>query len=389
MFKSVDMIRKEEFQGTSPTVFVGQYGYPKVNVGIISSSEQNSDASLFDAPHYWAINSFTIKKVVELRSSLINSRFKSDVGSSSKNLGYAQDIAMSSKPVDVDIKLFEKPKLKISFSNITLPMGPSAFLKGVNLASNPKAPNKVEKVVSDTDLKSVQAMSSLHSAGFNENDISKILSVGVLGVKRSRRLVPTRWSITATDDTLAKLLIKRIKSYSTADYQLYHGSLYGNYYFVMFFPEVWGYELFEGYLPMSLWNKSNEIGFVADYELYTGRKGYAESTAGGYYAARLPIVEKLDSLRRQASVLVLRFITDEYSCPLGVFVCREAVRRALSSRPTNFSSKMELLNHAKKLVKSLFNYDIDSVLGQSVLLKGMKNQTKLSFFSESPEPNTY
>ena len=103
VFRTAELVKGDEFQGTSPTVFVGRYGYPNVKVGILSPSEPSANAQLFDAPSHWAENSFTIKRVVELRSSLINSRFNADIKKPSKDLGFAQEIAMSSKPVDVDI----------------------------------------------------------------------------------------------------------------------------------------------------------------------------------------------------------------------------------------------------------------------------------------------
>jgi len=387
MFKAAELVQKEEFQGTSPSVFVGHYGYPKVNVGILSPVMQTSDAWIYDAPHHWAKNSFSIRQVVELRSSLVNSRFKAEIKKPEKNLALAQEIALASRPVDVDVKLHSKPESRLVFSGVNLPMGPSAPLRKIEFTSNPKIGVKAEKVFSDTDLKSAAAIKMLYSSGMEENSISKILSVGALGVKKSRKLVPTRWSITATDDQIAKMLLNDVKRYSHADYQLFHGSLYGNYYFIMFFPDAWSYEIFEGYLPKSLWNNNSSLAFISDHEGYCGRSSYAENTAGGYYAARLPIVEKLSSMRKQASVLAIRFITDEYSCPLGVFVCREAVRIAMQNVPVKFSSKEEMLVYAKDLISKMFSYDISQVLSQSVLLRNMNSQAKLSAFS--PEPDSY
>ena len=55
-----------------------------------------------------------------------------------------------------------------------------------------------------------------------------------------------------------------------------------------------------------------------DYENYHGRKNYATSTQGGYYAARLPILEYLHSIKKQASVLVFRLELASYWAALGV-----------------------------------------------------------------------
>ena len=107
---------------------------------------------------------------------------------------------------------------------------------------------------------------------------------------------------------------------------------------------------------------------------------YAFGTVGGYYTVRLAILEKLKELKRQASVLALRFITDEYTMPLGVWVTREATRKSMQSKPIEFSSKELMLEYARKLVKRKFSYNADYLLNASKLLKSIKQQTKLKKF---------
>lgn len=149
------------------------------------------------------------------------------------------------------------------------------------------------------------------------------------------------------------------------------------------FPEVWSYELFETYIPP---NHSFNSGLrsTTDYESYKGRKNYAVNTAGGYYAVRLASLEKLKQIKKQASVLALRFITDEYSMPLGVWVTRESARKSLSSQKIEFSSLQLMIKYAEKLIKKRFNWNINQLLKNSILLKKIKTQTKLrEFFNKN------
>ena len=78
-------LKREEFVSDSYSVFVGRYNYPNVNVGILEPPQQTEDSWLYDAPNYWAENNFQIPRIVELRSSLINSRFKSNILDVRKN----------------------------------------------------------------------------------------------------------------------------------------------------------------------------------------------------------------------------------------------------------------------------------------------------------------
>jgi len=93
------------------------------------------------------------------------------------------------------------------------------------------------------------------------------------------------------------------------------------------------------------------------------------------------LFERLAKMKRQASVLVLRFITDEYAVPLGVWVVREAVRKAMISKPIGFDSKELMLSYAKLKIKKDFNYDLDCLLRRSFLMKRQKQKKLTSFLA--------
>ncbi|MCK5176162.1 MAG: hypothetical protein KAQ92_00410, partial [Candidatus Aenigmarchaeota archaeon] len=224
-----------------------------------------------------------------------------------------------------------------------------------------------------------QGAEILYKKGFDENTISKLLSVGNLGVGKNRKLVPTRWSITATDDLITKKIITEIKQNKLIDnYRMYCGNHLGNYYYIMFLPSIWSFELFETYAKGASFNQSGEVSYTTDYENYNGRKEYASQCTGGYYAVRFPVSEKLKQIKRQAGVLVLRFITDEYTMPLGVWVCREASRKALKKRPLCFESKIQMLSYMKRISKIKFGYNTDMFIEKSKMLREIRTQSWLS-----------
>jgi len=385
LFK-IKELNQENFSSASPpSVFVGsKLPYPNVNVGILSPPENTENAWIYDAQKTWAENSLNIKDILNLRSSLINSRFRTNVYTIKTNnnlLELTQEIGMAVNPVDIEIELKQKVKFKLDFDKIHLPIGPSASLKNLKITQNPKIPPKVDKVYSDTDLKANEAIKYLYNNNFDEKTISQLLSIGSLGLKPNRKLVPTRFSITAADDSIGKNILNEIRDYKLiSDYQLLYGNYLGNYYFILLLPEIWSYELFETYLPKVSWNITEKTQFTTDYESFEGRKNYAEQCAGGYYAARLPILEYLKKEKRQASVLTLRFITKDYFAHLGVFVCREAARKALKNKPINFTSLKEMIDYVSSFIQQKFNFNTDYLLSQSKLIKNIKNQTKLQKF---------
>jgi len=386
MFKEVHKITDKFFGNSPPQIFIGsKLKYPKVNVGILSPPDKVDDAWLYSAEHTWAEQNFDIKTIIQLRSSLINSRFQTRVdqarSKTTKFIELSQEIGMAKSPVDIEIELKKKIKITFDTDKITLPMGPQAPLKKVRITENTKIDIKVDKVVSDTDLKANDALSYLYKNNFDEHTLSKILSLGVLGLKKGRRLVPPRWSITAVQDALGKEAIKAIKQFDSLDaYQVYFGGYLGNYFLVLLFPDVWSFELFEMYLPGSSWNQSGKLEAATNLEWYSGRKGYPTATAGGYFANRLPIVNTLKNMKKQASVLVLRFETPSYWASLGVWVVLEAMKKTMDTPSKTFNSKEEAITFAKMYVKETLGYDISPFLKKSKLLEKMKTQRKISEF---------
>ena len=385
-FNSILELGKDNFFGSSPpSVFIGsKLRYPNVNVGILSPAMHDENSWVLDNPRYWANSETTIKDVVSYRSSLINSRFKSSVKNvrrEDKFLDIAKEIALGYKPVDLEIYFKKKINFGVDKDKITTPIGPAISLKSVKIADNVKVLNSVEKVFEDTDLKANDAVNYLYGKNIDENFLTKLLSIGVMGLKKNRRLVPTRWSITAVDDTIGKRFIEEIKSFPSIDkFLLFTGNFFGNYYYVMLFPEVWSYELFEGYLPGAVWNFSGKIEFATDHEWYDGRKSYAEKTAGGYYASRIGVLEYLNKIKRQASVLVIRFETPEYTDSLGVWVVRSAARKALENKFAEFETREQMLECVKQLIVRKFNFNIERVYNQSALLRKLRTQRKLNEF---------
>lgn len=383
-FKIKDLSKISKVDSISPpSVFVGsKLKYPLVNVGILSPLNKDENAWLYDDAKYWAENNLSIEEVIGLRNSLINSRFLtkvSDVRLNKKFVEIARNVATSSRQVDVEIELKNRLILGRDKDKVLAPHGMHANLKNAEIIGNVKIDPKVEKIMDD-DIKASEGIEILYKNDFSEYFLSKILSVGVMGLRKNRKFVPTRWSITATDDTIGKQLLEKIRNYPWIEnYELFLGEFMGNQYLILMFPSVWSYELFELYLPNSSWNPGIEIKAATDIELYSGRKAYAFNTAGGYYASRLPILEYLNSIKKQASVLAIRIETPSYWAALGVWVVRESVRKSLQNKK-RFYSREELLESVRKIGKIKYNFDFSEILNKSKLLKERKEQKNLNEF---------
>lgn len=352
---------KKDFSGQAPNLFVGRYGYPDVRVGLLATEEYDKH----DDPKAWTREQTPIPDIMDLRSSLVNSQFTANVKSAkNKFLESAQLIAQGGKPTDMEVNLDRTPSFQTRFPPGASPHGASVNLVNASITQNVRIPRAVDKTVND-ELKAADQLTKL-ADDIDEHHLTKLLTSGVLGTDERKKLVPTRWSITAVDDTLGKDKISKVKDLPVLGQpRAYFGGHYGNFFCVLLFAHHWQYELFEfmsgtraGMQPMT------------DYEPFSGRTSYAENCAGGYYAARVPVLEKLLSLKRQASALVVRWITDEYTNPLGVWVMREAVRKALKSKPLRFSSA-DLMKQYLAKRNEQFGIEASYVEQHSKLLRGL------------------
>ncbi|MCE5296774.1 MAG: Nre family DNA repair protein [Euryarchaeota archaeon] len=340
------LIDSLDLAGSSPPgVFVGRYGYPKVDVGPLVPPDFG-DTAFMDTPEGWVGK--PIEDICDFRFRLVRGKFRvgvKDFQNAGKMMDLTRDLALSVNSVDVEANFNKKPSGKIVLDDEIQPFGPSARLNNFDI-TNPKYDHKVEKAFYDTDMKAVEAVTSLYKDGVLISKLQKAFSIGAFGVERNRRLVPTRWSITAVDDTLGKDLLRSTKTFPPiGEWRIYDWDQLDNRWCVMLMPTSWRYELIEAWYPNTAWNPmGKQIEVISSHELFDGRKDYAE-IGGCYYAARLAVNELLMKERRTAGAVIFREAHPGYIMPVGVWNVRENVRRALLEQPSKFNSLNEALVH--------------------------------------------
>jgi hypothetical protein len=322
------------FGSTAPEIFVGRSGYPSVSTGILAPVDRDAPADRFATSGDWYQRDLGIENVLQYRTGLLNSNRSANVNVTDVwdgFVGVQREVAIADRPVDVEIGLAERLELDLDVDDITSPTGPRAKAESATLTENPHIPGDVKKTLSDDDWQAQGAMTYLYRRGFDVYSINSILSAGALGEDHQRRLVPTRWSITAVDDTVGQYLRGRIRNATAIDeVQVWMNEYVGNRYWVVLAPGQWEYELVEMKAPGSVWNQdpAGEVWMAAAHEGFEGRTSYVDETAGAYYAARLGVLEHLQAIGRQAKVLVLREVSDDYWAPVGVWQIRESIRNA-------------------------------------------------------------
>jgi hypothetical protein len=322
------------FGSTAPEIFVGRSNYPDISTGVLSPMNREADAAQFATSGEWYQQGLGVEDVLQRRTGLLNSTHSTRVNVEDVwdgFVGVQREIAIADDPVDVELGLDGNPEIDLSLDDVSTPTGPRARATDATLAENPSVPRPVEKTLEDDDWQAEGAMTYLYRRGFDVYDINTILSAGALGQGQNRRLVPTRWSITAVDDTVGQYLRGSIRNASSIDeVQVWYNEYMANDYWVVLAPGNWEFELVELKAPGSIWNpdEDGEYYMAADSEAYSGRDRYVDETSGAYYASRLGVLEHLADIDRQATCLVIRHASGGYWAPVGVWQIREGIRHA-------------------------------------------------------------
>ena len=348
-----------------PEVFVGRYGYPLVRAGpVIPLGEARTPSML----------GMDIGEIIAVRSQMVRSETKigvKEAQSPGKLLEACQQIAMSSAPVGTEVSFFKPPQGNLQFDGVLSPSGPSGELKDMEITTNPLIPRKVDEIVEDRDAVASVALSELYSSGIGMDHISRMLSLGLLG--RKRKLVPTRWSITACDSTLGNRLLQKVRDYDVIERcEVREFASLNNYYAVLLLPSAWQYEWIEAFLSIM----GNEELIFSDFENNGGKNGYSR-VGGCYYSCKMAVLEALAREKKQAGAIILREAYRGY-VPLGVFNVRENVRNAMQQRPTEFEDMSAALGY----ISTKLELPVKRFISQSDLLREQlkSRQTSLSSF---------
>ena len=319
-----------------PSVFVGSYGYPKVAAGPMLPP-LHGDTTILDLPERWTGKG--LDEIVNYRLSLVRGvqevSIKNVAGKYIENL---QELAMSSRPMDSDIEFLKQTFPVTTIDGENPPFGPIGQIKSVKFSGS-SSDKQIQKIFYDKDILAQDSVMALYNRGIEVSRIQKCFSIGMLG--KNRRLVPTRWSITATDDIISKTLIKQIMEFDLTDsFQIFSYSHLGNFFSVVIFPSRWMFEIQEAW-----YDEHGNVGFGSDFEDARGLDHYPQ-TAGAHFASRLGVVEYLLAKKVQAGAMVLREIRPEYAVPVGVWQVREGIRMAMRQKPVTASDFEESLDLA-------------------------------------------
>ena len=357
----------------------------------------SGDTEILDTPEWWMGKGFD--EIVDFRYSLLRGYSRANVFDAHKGgrlIETLQEVAMMTKPVDTELVLTRPPRKILDLREDSQPFGPIAPLASFQ-AGNSSVDGRIEKAFYDGDLLADDALLQLYRNGVLVTRIQRAFSLGMFGENKRRKLVPTRWSITAVDSNLSLRLMARIRQNPLIDkYRVYNYNYLDNTYVGILTPESWRFEWIEAWFEPELLatsfpdvNMATDVEntsyvspdghrpvMLGDSEGFRNRKSYAKP-GGCYYSARLAVSEYLDTIQRQAGAIMLREIHPGYIMPVGVWNVRESLRALFKTRFEQFDSMDAAMNR----VSTIFEIPKRGWVENSALLQRAYFQRKISDFN--------
>ncbi len=340
----------EVYGATPPSTLVGEHGYPHVRVMFnVPPGETGDPARIHDDPPSWWGRA-GLEDIIRFRATMLYSTVRADARRPADL--YSREIplaAVSQRPTEAEVSVARRPNARVTFSLRELPIGPTAPASRVRIVGNPRVPRALERLIWD-DVPAGEAVGELYARGVDVYVIQRALAMGLLGAPRRRRLVPTRWAITAVDVMVGDMLMRRVRRMPWLDHVMAGSLTYlANEFFVMLVPGPWRALWVELWSPAVFSAAGNYITIVNREDV----RGRRRSMDGGYEAARLAVLEGLAGLGRQATAIIVRRIRPEYYVGVGNWHVRETVRRLMGN-----------LRRYQSVDEALQSHELGSVAGR-------------------------
>ncbi|HDR53207.1 MAG TPA: hypothetical protein ENN60_00820 [archaeon] len=344
---------RRELEAPSPPFYMVSWkGYPQVAVGPNLSVSGGVEAEGNGGGMNQTMDEFLVGMSSQVRPYQVRA------------IRSTEEAALSIEPVFVNAEL----KHSLRIDEFDLGRTPTVLARTIRLEDTPKIPGKVFEIVDSTDLKAGEAVLDL-SGHFGFDYAVRVLSTGNLGIPSERKLVPTRWAITAVDSVIAKDLFGTIRHHpEIPTYEIYEYSHWDNQFVILLVPWGWAFEMLEQWFSGSAWGG----GIMQDHEYGRLKKDYASNITGAYYSARMEVLRHLAGRRKRATAIIFRRIGEGYVFPVGVWHVRECVKEALAGKPEKFG---DLEGALARVGQKMGNWD--SWRTRSVLLGMLKTQKRL------------
>lgn len=354
----------KEIEGIGSAPIVGEKNYPLLKIHNVSTEDKNN--SFFKSGNIVKQEYTEIFKTKA--KNILGSTQESHIRKTTQRINEEIiDIYKSKKEIEFNSTFQNELKFdKILTNKVSGIMGSKNELESLEATQNTQTSKQIEKY-SEGDTKAREAIINLYKQGKNEHQIIHLLALGVFGIQINKKLVPSRWAITAYDQTIEKHLHKEIIKYNSINkFEVYYYKNKSDTHVNILLPDSYHGEHFEdweGQIKPDYFNNNNKLSTSEP------------NNAGGYFATKIALHEHLQKRKKQAAAIMIRVIRN-YDVPLGVVFVRECVRESFKNKIFETTDFKEL----QEFVKRKFPIHYPHLINSKVLLEQRKQKKLNQFF---------
>ena len=374
-FKQVKAYQKtlkptKEIEGFGSAPIIGEKNYPFLQIHNSSNEDKENNFMNTNKIVKQGYKDIFQLKAKNILGSTQNTHIKQTTDRVNNEI---IDIYKSKRAIEFNSTFETEIKFdKVLTNKMAGVMGSKNELESLNATENTTTSKQIEKY-STNDAKAKEACIKLYEQGKNEQQIIHLLALGVFGVNINKKLVPTRWAITAYDKMIESHLHKQILKYNPINqYEVYYCQNKSDTHVNILLPDHYMGTHTED------WSNSQSPGMGGhNTDIFNNQNKIPTPeplNSGGYYATKIALNEHLQERKKQAAAIMIRVIID-YDVPLGVVFVRECVRESFNNQIFKTSSFQELTEFIKTKFPTHYKHFINSNV-----LKEQKKQTKLNKF---------
>jgi hypothetical protein len=331
-----------------PGICVKAGKYPMLEAGFLASNEPLEHLSIYDFPQVW--QGLDRDTIFSMRRHLYRFLLPVDARSMQPEgvIRTLQEIALSVRPIALRVEGESLRPRGLQFRSGQLPSSNDVMIQSIELLSEPEI-SKVAERITQQDIPATEGIWRLLDYDYSLDQVVRLMSIGLLGRKKTRRILPTRSAYKATINAfIDRVVMELIESPSISSYEIHSGNLFGDQFFVLLHPG----ESRVDYLSLDVSGNKITRGFA-----FEGLHQWSSDAKTSLYSdyARFSVYRKLMRRKERCHVTVFHLMKDPRNQLLGPWISRAGVDEALASESIKFDNRENAIQLLDTLLEPEFS----------------------------------
>jgi hypothetical protein len=332
-----------------PGIFTESSRYPIMWAGVLGTVQPSEWLSIFDHPEAW--RGLDRKAILRMRQQLYRFVLPVDAKEMTPHsvVDSLQTVALSVSPIAIEVDSPHLPRSELKGIGGQSPMGQLIKCKSLEIVSNPEI-SRVAKRICDKDVPSAESVWQLLDYDYTLDQVARMMSVGLLGHKKRRRLVPLRSAYKAVIDSyLTNAVMNLVESPLSSSIRLHASTLHGDSFTVLLRPG----EPRVDYLRLESFNGLNTLRTS-----FEGLETQATDPKTSVYAdhARFSAYRNMIGNTESSHIVIFHQCRDPHNLILGPWVARAGVRYALDGDGVELDNMENAVTVMNSLLKPKLEY---------------------------------